>query len=60
MIKKSVVAAEHKKSITETKGPLMSKVKAKAYELWEKQGRKNGSDHKHWYEAENFVKSQVK
>ena len=63
MKKKSIVTAGSKavlKGSLESKDQIMTKVKAKAYEFWERQGRKNGSDRKHWFEAENFVKSQAK
>ena len=35
-------------------------IKKKAYELWEKEGRKNGRDMDYWLKAEKMVKAQVK
>jgi len=42
-----------------SKEPLATQINAKAYELWEKQGRKNGNDITHWFEAEKIIKSQT-
>jgi len=42
-----------------SKEPLTTRINAKAYELWEKQGRKNGNDRIHWFEAEKIIKSQA-
>ena len=39
--------------------PLATQINAKAYELWEKQGRKNGDDRTHWLEAEKIIKNQT-
>ena len=41
------------------KEPLDTQIKAKAYELWEKQGRKNGTDQSNWLEAERIIKNQT-
>lgn len=35
-------------------------IKAKAYELWDKDGRKSGNDLYYWLQAEKSVKSQSK
>ena len=35
-------------------------IKKKAYELWEKDGRKQGRDMDYWLNAEKAVKSQTK
>ncbi|MDO8803095.1 MAG: DUF2934 domain-containing protein [Elusimicrobiota bacterium] len=43
----------------ESKEQLATQISAKAYELWEKQGRKNGNDRTHWFEAERIIKSQT-
>ena len=63
MKKKSATAAEVKavlkKGPLESRGQLTAKVKAKAYEFWEKQGKKNGNDQAHWLEAEKIIKSQA-
>jgi hypothetical protein len=42
-----------------SKEPMTTRINAKAYELWEKQGRKNGNDRTHWFEAEKIIKSQT-
>jgi len=64
MAVKNVVAlrsnAVAEKSSLVSKEQLAVKIKAKAYEFWEKTGKKNGSDRAHWFEAERIVKSQVK
>ena len=39
--------------------PLAVRINAKAYELWEQQGRKNGDDQVHWLEAERIIKGQT-
>lgn len=63
MAKKSILTAGSNavtgKGSFVSKEQLMTKVKAKAYEFWEKQGRKNGNDRAHWFEAERIVKSQA-
>ena len=35
-------------------------IKKKAYELWEQDGRKHGSDMNYWLRAEKIVKVKVK
>ena len=35
-------------------------IKKKAYELWEKDGRKKGCDLHYWLDAEKAVKFQIK
>ena len=35
-------------------------IKKKAYELWEKEGRKKGRDLDYWLKAEKVVKNQIK
>ena len=35
-------------------------IKKKAYELWEKDGRKQGCDLHYWLDAEKAVKVQIK
>ncbi len=35
-------------------------IKRKAYELWEKEGRKKGCDLQYWLMAENAVKVRIK
>lgn len=35
-------------------------IKIKAYELWEKDGRKQGRDIEYWLKAEKTVKAPVK
>ena len=35
-------------------------IKKKAYELWDKEGRKNGRDLDYWLKAEKAVKTQIK
>ena len=35
-------------------------IKKKAYELWEKDGRKQGCDLSYWVKAEKAVKAQIK
>ena len=35
-------------------------IKKKAYELWDKGGRKQGRDLDYWLKAEKAVKSQIK
>jgi hypothetical protein len=35
-------------------------IKKKAYELWEKEGRKQGCDMQYWLRAEKAVKGQAK
>ena len=42
-----------------SKEPLATQINAKAYELWEKQGRKNGTDRSNWLEAEKIIKSRT-
>ena len=32
---------------------------ARAYELWEKEGRPNGRDWAHWFEAERMLQRQA-
>ncbi len=59
MVKKNVVEAKINKGSFESKEQLRTKIKAKAYEFWEKQGRKNGNDRTHWLEAEKII-SRVK
>ncbi|MDO8536545.1 MAG: DUF2934 domain-containing protein [Candidatus Omnitrophota bacterium] len=39
---------------------VMGCIKKKAYELWEKDGRKKGCDMQYWLKAEKAVKTQVK
>ncbi len=34
-------------------------IRVKAYELWEKDGRRNGNDIYYWLEAENTVKPHI-
>jgi hypothetical protein len=33
---------------------------ARAYELWEKEGRPDGRDLAHWLEAERFLQQQMR
>ena len=47
------------KTVTESKEQLLTKVRAKAYEFWEKQGKKDGNDRAHWFEAEKAVKGRT-
>ena len=42
-----------KKDVTEC-------IKKKAYELWEKAGRKQGCDLDYWINAEKIVKARIK
>jgi len=35
-------------------------IKKKAYELWEKDGRKQGCDMNYWLKAEKAIKSSIK
>ena len=35
-------------------------IKKKAYELWEKEGRRQGNDMDYWLRAEKAVKAQIK
>ena len=35
-------------------------IKRKAYELWEKEGRRQGNDMDYWLRAEKAVKAQIK
>jgi len=35
-------------------------IKKKAYELWDKDGRKQGRDLNYWLNAEKAVKAQIK
>jgi Protein of unknown function (DUF2934). len=35
-------------------------IRKKAYELWEKEGRKSGNDMNYWLKAEKAVKTQAK
>ena len=35
-------------------------IKKKAYELWDKDGRKQGCDLNYWLKAEKAVKTQIK
>ena len=35
-------------------------IKKKAYELWDKDGRKQGCDLNYWLKAEKAVKAQIK
>jgi hypothetical protein len=35
-------------------------IKKKAYELWDKDGRKNGRELDYWLKAEKVVKNQAK
>lgn len=42
-----------------SKEPLETQINAKAYELWEKQGKKNGTDRSNWLEAERIIKNQT-
>ena len=35
-------------------------IKKKAYELWDKEGRKKGCELHYWLEAENTVKARIK
>lgn len=39
---------------------VSEQVKAKAYELWERDGRNEGRDMEYWLQAEKLVKEQVK
>ena len=32
---------------------------ARAYEIWEKEGRPHGRDWAHWFEAERMLRQQV-
>ena len=41
------------------KEPLNARIKAKAYELWEKRGRRNGTAQADWLEAERIIKNQT-
>ena len=47
-----------KKGYQKSKEQITTQVNTKAYELWEKQGRKNGNDRSHWYEAERIIKGR--
>jgi len=42
------------------KAELTNRVKEKAKELWEKDGRKQDRDLDYWLQAEKIVKGQVK
>ena len=42
------------------KSDLQECIKKKAYELWEKDGRKQGRDLQYWLNAEKAVKAQTK
>jgi hypothetical protein len=42
-----------------TKAEFMAMVQKKAYELYEKDGRKQGNDVKHWLTAERLVKEEL-
>ena len=35
-------------------------IRKKAYELWEKEGRKKGRDLDYWLKAEKIVKAKIK
>ena len=39
---------------------LTGLIRAKAKELWEKDGRKSGRDLEHWLQAERIIKGQAK
>ena len=39
---------------------ISDSIKKKAYELWEKDGRKQGCDMQYWLQAEKIIKSQTK
>ena len=38
---------------------LTEQINAKAYEIWGKQGRKNGNDRAHWLELKKIIKGQT-
>ncbi|MFA5145634.1 MAG: DUF2934 domain-containing protein [Candidatus Omnitrophota bacterium] len=42
------------------KNDVQECIKKKAYELWEKDGRKQGRDMDHWLNAEKAVKIRIK
>ena len=48
-----------KKTSTE-KTDLTDRIRAKAKELWEKDGRKQGRDLDYWLQAERIIKSETK
>jgi len=48
-----------KNRLPKSKNQLTAQINAKAYELWEKQGRKNGNDRSYWLEAERIIKNQT-
>jgi len=39
---------------------ISESIQKKAYELWEKDGRKHGCDMQYWLQAEKIIKSQTK
>ena len=39
---------------------VVESIKLKAYELWEKDGRKQGNDFDHWVNAEKTVMAKIK
>ncbi len=46
-----------KKSGTSSKKVNQGKIAQIAYQLWEKEGREDGKDLDHWFEAERILRS---
>lgn len=40
-------------------GPAHERIAARAYQLWEAQGRPEGTDREHWFEAERQLRAEA-
>lgn len=59
MEKKSAPKIPRKKTVS-SKESIHDKIARKAYEIYEKRGRKHGKDVEHWLEAEEFITGSKK
>ena len=48
----AIKAAGRKPSAPGRSRDLYERIQRRAYELWEREGRPEGRDHAHWYQAE--------
>lgn len=58
-LKRTSTTTSSKGSGYATKGDVQKLVEKKAYELWEKRGRKDGFAVNDWLEAERIVKAKL-
>ena len=59
MAKKSVNKASSISEVSIPKDQLADMIRKKAYELYEKRGKKQGCDMDNWLEAERIIKQKI-